>query len=176
MRSTFAAKGVIYIIPQFYSYLWLRENGEPYYAGKGKDDRAFAVKTHKVNPPSDRSYILVFPMLSEAEAFESEKAMIWLFGRQDNGTGCLKNVTNGGGGTSGYIVPEESRRRMGISQRGNQNSVVYKRSERGRQEASERFRGNKYGVGRKHSAETKAKQSVSALLREERKRAARLMV
>jgi len=39
---------------------------------------------------------MVFPMLNEAEAFESEVAIIELFGRKDIGTGCLWNLTDGG--------------------------------------------------------------------------------
>jgi hypothetical protein len=35
-------------------------------------------------------------MVSEFEAFESEIALIELFGRKDFGTGCLRNLTDGG--------------------------------------------------------------------------------
>lgn len=87
----------------FYSYLWLRDDGTPYYVGKGYGNRAYAYHWHRhLNPPKDKSKILVFPMANEAEAFESEVALIELFGRKDNGTGCLRNFTAGGEGMAGY--------------------------------------------------------------------------
>jgi hypothetical protein len=87
---------------QFYSYLWLREKdgfapaGTPYYAGKGSNGRAFTKSGHAVFPPSSLENIVILPMLNEVEAFESEIAMIELFGRIDNKTGILRNMTDGG--------------------------------------------------------------------------------
>lgn len=86
----------------FYSYIWLREDGTPYYVGKGKGRRAFDKILHNVSCPADRSRILIFPQDSEADAFESERAIITLFGRKDLGTGCLRNLTDGGEGTTGH--------------------------------------------------------------------------
>lgn len=86
---------------QFYSYLWLDSQGYPYYAGKGYSKRAFKRHGRGLWPPKDRARILLFPMISEAEAFESEIALIDLFGRKDLGNGSLINVTNGGEGASG---------------------------------------------------------------------------
>lgn len=84
----------------YYSYLWLDENGSPYYAGKGFGRRAYIRHNHKVAPPQDRSRVLIFPMESERHALESECALIALFGRRDEG-GILHNVTNGGKGVRG---------------------------------------------------------------------------
>lgn len=81
----------------FYSYLWIGEDGLPYYAGKGTVRRAYSSQ-HSVPPPADKSNIVIFPMLNEAQAFESEKALIELFGRKDLGTGILMNRGNGGEG------------------------------------------------------------------------------
>lgn len=86
---------------KFYSYLWMREDGTPYYAGKGTERRAFVTQNRRFHCPADSTRILVFPMLNEAEAFESEVALIELFGRKDLGTGCLRNLTDGGEGCSG---------------------------------------------------------------------------
>jgi hypothetical protein len=87
---------------QFYSYLWLSTDGTPYYVGKGQGDRAFENHPHRVNlsimRPADRTRILVFPMASVQDAFESEKALIELFGRELDGTGCLMNTALGGNG------------------------------------------------------------------------------
>lgn len=93
----------------FYSYLYLRKNGTPYYVGKGCGERAFS-RNRIFLPPKDRSRIVIFPMESEKLAFESEKALIELFGRKDLGTGILRNLTNGGEGASNPS-PEINRKR-----------------------------------------------------------------
>jgi hypothetical protein len=95
----------------FYTYVWLRENGTPYYVGKGKKDRAY----RKGSPP--REHIVLYPAQSEADAFETEVALIWYYGRKDLGTGCLRNFTNGGEGISGLVFSKESKKRMSISQK-----------------------------------------------------------
>jgi hypothetical protein len=84
---------------QFYSYLYLREDGTPYYAGKGQGKRAFK-KQSGIRPPKDKSRIVILPMENEVLAFESEIALIQLFGRRDNETGILRNRTDGGQGIS----------------------------------------------------------------------------
>jgi NUMOD3 motif-containing protein len=87
--------------------MWLREDGTPYYVGKGRGLRAFRSKAHAVRRPKDSNRIVVFPMNSEKDAFESEIALIELFGRKDLGTGILRNRTDGGEGASN--VPVEVR-------------------------------------------------------------------
>lgn len=154
---------------QFYAYLWLREDGTPYYAGKGVGDRAFVVRGHKVNPPQDRTRIILFYVPCEAEAFELEMTLIAWYGRKDLGTGCLRNFTNGGEGATGHRISEMARRRMGRAQRGNQNSVRYKTSEQGKAEA--RAAVVAHGLtfrGHTHSTETRARMSLSARNRQRR--------
>ena len=97
---------------EFYSYLWLRADGTPYYAGKGKGNRAHIRGSHRLRPPDDNSRILIFPMASEADALESEIALIDLFGRKDLGTGCLRNFTNGGDGVSGHRHSDDRKTRL----------------------------------------------------------------
>ncbi len=107
----------------WYSYLWLREHdgtfpaGTPYYAGKGKVHRGFRKLSHRFSPPKDKNHILVQQWESEGEAFEAEKFLILFYGRIDNGTGCLRNLTDGGEGTSGIRRAHsiESRRKMSES-------------------------------------------------------------
>jgi hypothetical protein len=85
----------------FYTYAYLREDGTPYYVGKGTGKRIYStVKT--VNLPKDKSRIIYLKKnLTEEEAFNHEIYMIAVFGRKDLGTGILHNKTNGGEGTSG---------------------------------------------------------------------------
>ena len=93
----------------FYTYMWLRENGTPYYVGKGKRNRAYYRHDYVGNAPS-KERILIEPHVSEADAFESEKFLIAYYGRKDLGTGILVNHTDGGDGTSGYSYTEDQRK------------------------------------------------------------------
>ncbi len=69
----------------FYSYMWLRENGTPYYVGKGSGQRAFtAHRNLRLQPPS-REYIILQEWPSEKDAFEAEKSLIAHYGRKDKG-------------------------------------------------------------------------------------------
>ena len=90
---------------QFYAYLWTREDGTPYYAGKGSGRRAFNSDGHNVRRPKDKSRISVFNRNSEQEALDTEMELIRNWGRKDIGTGLLHNRTDGGDGTAGYRFP-----------------------------------------------------------------------
>jgi hypothetical protein len=74
--------------------MWLREDETPYYVGKGKGNRAYI--KHRVGdaPPLDR--IIFYIAKDESDAFEMEKLLIWYYGRKDLGTGCLRNLSDGG--------------------------------------------------------------------------------
>lgn len=83
--------------------------GSPYYVGKGKGMRAYS-KSHRVRPPVDKSMIVfVARGLSEVDAFALEVSLIALHGRINNGTGSLRNLTNGGEGVSGFIASEKTK-------------------------------------------------------------------
>ncbi len=92
---------------QFYAYMWLRENGTPYYVGKGSGDRAFTSRGHTCHKPKNVSRIVILNRGSEDEAFETEKELIMNWGRKDLGTGCLRNRTDGGDGVSGILLTKE---------------------------------------------------------------------
>jgi hypothetical protein len=77
----------------FYTYLWLREDGTPYYVGKGKGNRAI-----RKGSPTDLDRVLIQEFPCEADAFSAEKFLIAYYGRKDNGTGILRNLTDGGEG------------------------------------------------------------------------------
>lgn len=92
----------------FYVYAYLREDGSPYYIGKGQRKRAWQ-HNHKerLQTPLDHSRISVIAhRLSEDEAHLLESKLISMYGRKDIGTGILQNRTDGGGGVSGSIRPD----------------------------------------------------------------------
>jgi NUMOD3 motif len=141
----------------FYTYIWLREDGTPYYVGKGKGKRAFIRGSHHLRPPEDCTRILIFPMMSEGEAVDSEIALIELFGRKDLGTGCLRNFTNGGEGVSGLHHAILTRVRMSKAAQGRRMSLNC------RLKISQALAGNKNRLGRKHSAAAREKIRVSLI-------------
>jgi hypothetical protein len=82
----------------FYTYTWMRQDGTPYYVGKGTSDRAFVHHRHGkyfVPCPADTALIITQAHPSEAEAFAAEQFLIELYGRKDTGTGLLRNRVEG---------------------------------------------------------------------------------
>lgn len=103
----------------FYVYVYLREDGSPYYIGKGKGDRAYYKLKGEVNPPPDKTRIVILKdNLEESVAFQEEINLINLYGRKDLGTGILRNKTNGGDGPSGRKVSDASRLLMSTNRKG----------------------------------------------------------
>jgi len=139
----------------FYVYTYLREDGTPYYVGKGKGQRAFYKGKHeRIKKPRDNSRIVIVEdNLSEKDAHNLETELIERYGRKDIGTGILQNRTNGGEGISGAKFgrpPEERIEKIAASNRGR------KHTEKARENMS---RGH---IGKKDSEETKKKKSASA--------------
>jgi hypothetical protein len=84
---------------KFYTYLYLRPNGTPQYVGKGCGERAYFSGGRKISVPPKARIVLQY-WESEEKAFAMERFYIKLFGRKDNKTGILRNLTNGGEGAS----------------------------------------------------------------------------
>jgi hypothetical protein len=92
---------------EFYTYAYLREDRTPYYIGKGKGDRIYSTR-RKLKPPKEKSRIIFLKQnLTEEEAFKHEIYMIAVFGRKDLETGILRNLTDGGEGSSNQGTPEQ---------------------------------------------------------------------
>jgi hypothetical protein len=130
----------------YYTYAYLREDGTPYYIGKGKGDRAYRKVGKPCATPKDKSKIIQLKTnLTEEEAFNHERYMIFILGRKDLGTGILLNKSDGGEGRSGYIPTEELKRNQSEKMKGENNPLYGKRGK-----DSPRY-------GKKHTQETKDK-------------------
>lgn len=139
----------------YYTYAYLRKDGTPYYIGKGKDDR-ISSKQRSINSPKDKSRIIFLKQnLLEEEAFKHEIYMIAVFGRKDLGTGILHNKTNGGEGTSGRIITDDTRNKIKQKNKGKKLTDEHKR----KISKANKGKSATWNIGKKHSIETRKKIS-----------------
>lgn len=158
---------------RFYTYAYLRKDRTPYYIGKGQKIRAYQGNGKPCRVPKDKSRIIFLKQnLTEEGAFKHEIYMIAVFGRKDNGTGILRNKTNGGEGPSGLIHSDETKRKLREINTGRilSEEHIKKISEgcKGKNQGprkplseEHKLKISKSGKGRKHTNEAKLKISQS---------------
>jgi hypothetical protein len=97
----------------------LREDGTPYYIGKGKGRRAYHPYNRNAKCPPKERILFLKINLTEEEAFRHEVYMIAVLGRKDIGTGILRNLSSGGDGpTSGWVPTEETKNNISKGMKG----------------------------------------------------------
>ena len=136
-------------------YAYLRENGTPYYIGKGKDDRAW--QQHRVvrngrsvgmlTPKETRRIVILEAKLTEVGAFALERRYIRWYGRKDAGSGILGNMTDGGEGCSGAIFTAIHRQNLSKAGKGHADNRSPEGMASFRMKASLKLRGKKKPEG-----------------------------
>lgn len=101
---------------------------------------------------------IIYENLTWEEACEKEKELIKKYGRLDNNTGILANLTDGGDGTLDYKHDDATKEKIGLSWKGKirgPQSDEHKRKMLETKKNNNSFRGAHKGVAR--SEETKQK-------------------
>lgn len=111
------------------------------------------------------SYIVEILMddLLPQDAAVKEREFIKLYGRINNKTGVLANLSDGGEGNIGYVVSDETKEKIRIKLKGNKNGLGNIVSPESRKRASEQLKNNKIALGHKHTEDHKEKNRQARL-------------
>ena len=113
-----------------YLYRHIRiDKNEPFYIGIGSDNNYNRANSkygrnklwNSIIKKSDYIIEIILDNLEWKDACNKEIEFISLYGRKDNNTGILVNLTNGGEGTLGVVVSKETLRKRSIKLSGVNN-------------------------------------------------------
>lgn len=113
----------------FYVYVHKKaSDGEIFYVGKGHGNRATDVKSRNklwksIVEKHGFTVDIVASDLPESDAFALESEMVRRYGRRNNSTGVLANMTDGGDGSSGWTPNEQETERKKESSKRVMSSV-----------------------------------------------------
>jgi hypothetical protein len=114
----------------FVVYLFLDEEGVPFYVGKGRPDRPYKNTGRKCKTPPREQILVLYEGLDEKTAFEIEIELIEKYGRKsvDPENGTLENLTRGGEGISGHTPTKEHLEKLREINRGENNHGYVRRN------------------------------------------------
>lgn len=94
------------------------DTNDVFYVGVGSNEkRAFSKRNrsffwNSITSKTEYSVEIIQRNLTQTDAFELEMFLISLYGRKDNKTGILCNLTDGGDGRSNIIVSLDTRKKL----------------------------------------------------------------
>lgn len=114
---------------KFYVYIYLDQNGTPFYVGKGingrwrphlRHSRQNSFLYNKLRKIGVENVAVSFALKNVCEecAHCCEIDLIATIGRRDLEEGTLCNLTDGGEGNSGYVFSEKTKRKMSFAKKG----------------------------------------------------------
>jgi hypothetical protein len=150
---------------------------EPFYVGKGSDQRCYdhlwMVKNNKhcnriitgkikhiVDCKKEPIIVIIKNNMLEEDAFCLEEDTIYHIGRIDKNNGPLANLSDGGvGGTKGYVPTKQTRLKISLNSKKNWKRMSDAVKQKMAKDSSERMILNNPMKGKKHSLEYKKNMS-----------------
>jgi hypothetical protein len=147
-----------------------KDTNEVFYVGIGKTKKRAYSKNQRskfwknIVNKHDYSVVIVESDITWSDACEIEKILINQFGRRDNNTGILVNMTDGGDGNNNQICTDETRAKMSKTRKGRkytkEHRLAISNGQRSMKHTKERVAKNRLAhLGKKHTEETKKKLS-----------------
>jgi len=149
---------------EFYVYQYIREDGSPFYIGKGSKNRINESHSPWIDIPSPKFRKIIKDNLTEAEAFDLELTLIKKYGRKLDG-GILENkkisrwVVQ-----AGWTHSEEAKQKISKANSGKVRTEEHKKNYSKPKSAEHAEKIRQANLGRQNSVErnTKIKESMKS--------------